>query len=125
MTSFRLNNDPRPTSDPDVWVRDVPMGVRRQIVDAAERCRGSTENIPEDEISEFVALLFREVIVAENGERYENVVSKEDVGKMGMDRLVAVQEAVMEALAPGKRSKKTAPSPQRCISSSPAKRQAK
>ena len=122
---FRLNNDPRPTSHPDVWVRDTPMSVRRQIADAAEKCKGSGTEVRDDEVAEFVSLLFRHVIVDKNGDAYSNLQTAEDVHGMGVERLLEVKDAVMEVMTPGKRSVKTGPSRPRSTSSSRASPQAK
>lgn len=115
MSNFRVNNEPRPTSLPDVFVRDVPIEARRRISDAAERVDGAD---PFEALAELALILFDEAIVDEQGERYENVRTIDDVRNMGMDRLIETQEAVLEAIAPGKRSAKTARSRSRSTSSS-------
>ena len=123
---FRLNNEPRATSHSDVWVRDVPMAVRRQISDAAEKCKASgPDEVRDDMIAEFVALLFRHVIVDQNGSAYSNIQCANDVLHMGVERLLEVQDAVMEVMAPGKPSPKTGPSRPKSTSSSRASRRVK
>ncbi len=114
---FRLSNEARPTSLPDVFVRDVPLDGRRRIAEAAERDGDKFERL-----AELILLLFEEAVVDADGQRYSNVKTVEDVRGMGMDRLLEVQDAVMEALAPGKPSAPTAPSRRKSTSSSKASR---
>ena len=114
---FRLSNDPRPTSLSDVFVRDVPLEGRRRIAEAAEADGDKFERL-----AELILLLFKEAIVDADGQPYANVATVEDVRQMGMDRLLEVQDAVMEALAPGKPSAPTGRSRRKSTSSSKVSR---
>lgn len=118
--NFRLNNAPRPTSLDDVFVRDVPLDARRRIADAAMKAKGDD---PWDAVAELGLLLFQEAIVDKDGNRYGNIDTVADVVAMGMDRLLDVQNAVLEAISPGKRSSTTARSRSKSTSSSKASRQ--
>ena len=120
MTHFRLSNDPRPTTLPDIFVRDVPLRVHARIADAAAAAEASPDV---DTLGPLCMLLFEEVIVDGDGQRFENVRSVEDVGQMGISRLTETANAVLEAIAPGKPSRTTARSPRKSTSSSKGSRQ--
>ena len=122
MSDFRLNNDPRPTSLPDVFVRDVPLEARRRISEAAERV--DDDNAFET-LAELGLLLFEEVIVDQQGKPYDNIRTVDDVRAMGMTRLLDTQNAVLEEMSPGKHSAPTARSRSKSTSSSKGTRRSR
>ena len=113
MSHFRLSNDPRPTTLPDIFVRDVPLRVHSRIADAAAAAEASP-----DTLGPLCLLLFEEVIVDGDGQPFENVRSVEDVAQMGIARLTETTNAVLEAISPEKPSGTTARSPRKSTSSS-------
>ena len=119
MNEFRLRNAPRATSVDGVWVRDVPLEARRRIADLATQLSESDEQSSSFEhFATLMVELFKEVIVDEEGEVFTNIKSIADVNRMGMDRLLEVQSAVMEVLDPGKPLKRTGRSRSKSTSSS-------
>ena len=74
------------TSIPGLFVRDIPIVELEAMQDEA----GDDEDLG--------FLYFDRILCDENGEKFEDVGSKEDVKKLGQLKLAAISRAVSEAL---------------------------
>lgn len=82
-----------PTSVPGIFIKDLPYKEFQQIYTSI----GDTKT--DDQVMDAIVLLFNKLIVAEDGSKFEDALTKEDIeNNLSIRMIKQIMDALPEAL---------------------------